>query len=285
MSNIQIIMDRLTRLENENVNLKSQLRELTKKSNIKPINNKPLFSAIASRIDSVVDSINPLATSKELGFLKGRITKLESALCECKKENKTITERYRSDVKKLTDNVNNITIPKEHDHKKIELDIVKLKKLAHKDHDHKNIINKINNIDIPKEHDHKKIELDIKTLKLDSHKDHNHNKIIDIINNLIIPKEHDHKKIESNIKELKKASHNEHNHKSITDKIELIKKDIKQLTTHKKPLEPLLSEKDILKMICDKIPKQDINKITDKLVKKWIKETISLDYINRLYGK
>ena len=141
MSSIQIIMDRLTKLENDNTLLKSQLRELNKKSNIKPIDNTSLFSAIASRIT----------------------------------------------------------------------------------------------------------------------------------------------KIENNTNELKKASHKDHDHKKIIDRIDLINKEIKLLNIPKADINPQLSEKDILKMICDKIPKQDKDKITVDTVKELLKKTITLDYVNKLY--
>ena len=60
MSSIQIIMDRLTKLENENALFKSQIRSLKKQSNIKP----QIINNIVKKDGLTKDDINKMICDK-----------------------------------------------------------------------------------------------------------------------------------------------------------------------------------------------------------------------------
>lgn len=120
MSLTKIVVDRLDALERENALLKSQIRALRKevKENKKP-DESGKFSAISNTVSSIKADIKTLPNSRDIGNIKGRMTKLESSIC---------------DIKKLAH--------KEHDHKDIKKELLEvnkeIKKLeAHKDHNHK----------------------------------------------------------------------------------------------------------------------------------------------------
>lgn len=124
------------------------------------------------------------------------------------------------------------------------------------------------------ERDNTLLKSQIRDLKKESNKKH------------VIVKQHDHKKIlesiedaNNNIKTI--ADINKKTIKSIMD----INNNIKKLESVKPVKNNTISEGDILKLICDKIPKQGRDKLTKLDVENIVKAIINLKFVNKLYGK
>lgn len=73
---------------------------------------------------------------------------------------------------------------------------------------------------------------------------------------------------------------------ALVNKIKDLEVEISKLKSADKKQEvPQLTKQDILKLICDKIPKQDNEKLTKSDVDELIKKLVTLQFVNKLYGK